>query len=84
VNPTFLSTPILPNQKVELLCEGAYVIVTPSPGKQWINAPNGQLPEIDPFGLGLEKFGISRPGTDAPDFTEETEDTEEVAVTALP
>ena len=48
-----------------------------SPGKQWINAPNGQLPEIDPFGLGLEKFGINRPRIDARDFTEETEDTEE-------
>lgn len=65
------------NQKVELLCEGAYVIVTPSPGRQWITAPNGQLPEIDPFALGLEVFGITRPGADSMDFTEEPEDTED-------
>ena len=65
------------DQKVELLCEGAYIIVTPSPGKQWVNALNGELPEIDPFGLGLDVFGITRPNADTNHFTEETEDTEE-------
>ena len=64
-------------QKIELLCEGAYVILTPSPGKHWLNAPDGQLPEIDPFVLGLEIFGIEKPKTGTRQFTEETEETEE-------
>ncbi len=66
------------NQHVELLSKGAYVIVTPSPGKTWLNAPNGQLPRIDPFALGLEIFGIAKSESKLPEFTEATEDTEAI------
>jgi uncharacterized CHY-type Zn-finger protein len=62
---------------VELLCRGAYVILTPSPGKRWLNPPNGEIPKIDPFSLGLEAFGIERPGSDTSQFTEETEEPED-------
>jgi hypothetical protein len=64
---------------VELLCVGAYVVVTPSPGKRWLNPPNGEIPKIDPFTLGLEVFGITKRDakTNGAQFTEEPEDMEE-------
>jgi len=65
-------------QKVELLCTGAYIILTPSPGKHWLTPPNGEIPKIDPFTLGLEAFGIKKPETSQlPEEPEETEEREE-------
>lgn len=64
-------------RKVELLCDGAYVICTPSPGKQWLHPPNGSIPRIDPFALGLEKFGITPPEAGRRHFTEEPEEPDE-------
>ncbi len=70
-------------QKIELLCAGAYVIVTPSPGKRWLAPPNGAIPIVDPAALGLERFGIEIVKIDStqpcqlPEETEETEEPEE-------
>lgn len=67
--------------KVELLSKGAYVILTPSPGKRWLIPPNGEIPQIDPFSLGLETFGIQKPQFDKSKFTQEgfTQDNQEMA-----
>lgn len=67
--------------EMDLLCEGAYVILPPSKDKSWVISLNGELPLIDPFTLGLEQFGINRselPFASNKDFTEETEDTEDI------
>jgi len=53
-----VSTQRPPHQDVELLCKGAYVVVSPSPEKHWLNPPNGEIPKLDPFTLGLERFKI--------------------------
>jgi hypothetical protein len=58
-------------QKIELLSTGAYVIVAPSPGKRWMNPPRAEIAQIDPFALGLERFGIIKPEKGQPrEFTE--------------
>jgi hypothetical protein len=59
--------------KVDLLCEGAYAILPPSPNKQWLIPLNGELPLLNPFEWGLEQFGITKPD----EQQEVTEDTEE-------
>lgn len=65
-------------QKVELLSQGAYVIVTPSAGKCWLYPPDGEILQINPFALGLERFGITPPGrSHVTEETEESEDAEE-------
>lgn len=46
---------------VDLLCEGAYVVLPPSPNKQWLIPLNGELPLLNPFEWGLEQFGIKKP-----------------------
>jgi hypothetical protein len=61
---------------VDLLCEGAYVILPPSPDKEWLTPLNGELPLLNPFEWGLEQFGVKTPEKQAR-FTEETEDIEE-------
>lgn len=68
-------------EKVELLSRGSYLILTPSPGKRWLTPPNGEIPQIDPFSLGLEAFGIKKPQFNQKQFTEEglTEDNQEIA-----
>ena len=62
--------------EVDLLCEGAYAILCPSPDKEWLTPLNGNLPLLDPFEWGLEAFDIKRP-EQCINFTEETDDTEE-------
>ena len=62
--------------EVDLLCEGAYVILPPSPNKKWLMPLNGELPLLDPFDFGLEQFDIKRPHKETK-VTEETEDIEE-------
>ncbi len=62
--------------EVDLLCEGAYAVLPPSPEKEWIRPLDGELPLLDPFEWGLEQFGIKRPQTERK-FPEETEDREE-------
>lgn len=62
---------------VDLLCEGACVILPPSPEKKWLKPVNGELPLLDPFSWDLEQFGIKRPErTD--NFAEDREDSEDV------
>lgn len=69
---------------VDLLCEGAYVILSPSlyddgsGSYEWIRPlpENGELPLLHPFEWGLERFGIKDPDKE-PRFTEEKEDKEE-------
>lgn len=61
---------------VDLLCEGAYAILPPSPNKEWIIPLNGELPLLNPFEWGLEQFNIRKPETQLR-VTEDTEDTEE-------
>jgi len=61
--------------ELDLLCEGAYVILSPSPGKEWLMPLNGELPLLNPFEWGLEQFDITTPQKEKP-FTEEGEDKE--------
>ena len=61
--------------EVDLLCEGAYVVLPPSPGKKWLMPLNGELPLLNPFEWGLEQFDITTPQKEKP-FTEEGEDIE--------
>jgi hypothetical protein len=64
--------------EVDLLCEGAYAVLPPSPDKNWIIPLNGELPELDPFSLGLEQFGIKKPcslqNSKVSDVTERTDE----------
>ena len=46
---------------IDLLCEGAYAILPPSPNKEWRIPLNGELPLLNPFEWGLEQFGIQKP-----------------------
>ena len=70
--------------EVDLLCEGAYAILPPSPNKEWLTPLNGELPLLNPFEWGLEQFGINKPHLlpeSRTEFTEEREepdDTEEI------
>ena len=70
--------------EVDLLCEGAYAILPPSPDKEWLIPLNGELPLLKPFGWGLEQFGIKKTtifSNNTKKFTEEREeieDTEEI------
>jgi hypothetical protein len=61
--------------QVDLLCDGAYVILPPSPDKEWLIPLNGELPVLDPFEWGLEQFGIQGV-EEGPHLTEDTDDTE--------
>jgi hypothetical protein len=61
---------------VDLLCEGAYAMLPPSPNKTWIIPLNGELPMLNPFEWGLEQFGIRKPETKLR-VTEDTEETED-------
>lgn len=61
---------------VDLLCEGAYVILPPSPNKKWLIPLDGELPLLDPFEWGLEQFDITKPD-EQPTVTEDTEDKED-------
>ena len=61
--------------ELDLLCEGAYVILSPSPGKEWLMPLNGELPLLNPFEWGLEQFDITTPQKEKT-FTEEGEDIE--------
>ncbi len=65
--------------EVDLLCEGAYAILPPSPGKKWVVPLSGELPLLNPFEWGLEQFGIKEPEKEAklPEDTEDTEDSED-------
>lgn len=62
--------------KVDLLSEGAYVKLPPSPNKKWLIPLDGELPLLNPFEWGLEQFGITKPD-EQPTVTEETEDKED-------
>lgn len=66
---------------LDLLCEGAYAILPPSPDKEWVVPLNGKLPFHDPFEWGLEQFDIKQPYSlkaqlNVPNVTEHTEQTE--------
>jgi len=63
--------------EVDLLCEGSYAILPPSPEKEWIRPLDGELPLLDPFKWGLEQFGITAPQKER-QFTEEPEETEDI------
>ena len=60
---------------LDLLCEGAYVILPPSPDKEWISPLNGELPLLNPFEWRLEQFEITAPQKEQL-FIEEGEDVE--------
>lgn len=62
--------------EVDLLCEGAYAVLPPSPNKEWLIPLNGELPLLNPFEWGLEQFDITAPQKESR-VTEETEDIEE-------
>jgi len=62
--------------KVDLLCEGAYVILPPSANKQWTIPLGGELPLLNPFEWGLEQFDIKKPCAQ-PRVTEDKEDPED-------
>ena len=67
--------------EMDLLCEGAYAVLPPSPEKEWLTPLNGELPLLDPFDWGLEQFGINRPyllPESNAGVTEEREDIEEI------
>lgn len=63
--------------EVDLLCEGAYAILPPSPNKEWLTPLNGELPLLNPFEWGLEQFGINKPHLLPESRTEFTEEREE-------
>jgi hypothetical protein len=58
---------------VDLLCEGAYAVLPPSPDKEWLIPLDGELPLLNPFEWGLEQFGIETPDSNllaiTPDIT---------------
>ena len=65
---------------VELRSIAAMTVISPSPGKHWLIDPNGEIPELNPFALGLEVFGICEkisPVLENPDSQEFTEEKEE-------
>ena len=52
---------LINGDNIDLLCEGAYAILPPSPNKDWVIPLNGELPLLDPFEWGLAQFGIQKP-----------------------
>jgi len=63
---------------VDLLCEGSYAVLPPSQDKTWLRPVNGEIPFLNPFDLGLECFGIKKPGQKEKLYvTEQTETTKQ-------